>query len=198
MKKRIIFCLGSNLGNRERNLNQAIENLILMLELSKIKKSNILQNEAMMPYNAPKSWNIDFLNIAISADINLEKFDVLKILKICKIIEEKLGRKERERWAPREIDIDILAIEDLFFDYGKKLKIPHQELFNRDFFKIGFNSSIIFSASFKLLQYMSPLYEPETSGLNSIIHFLQLSLENLNLSKIKNNLINSNTFFGSI
>ena len=36
MKKRIIFCLGSNLGNREENLNRAIEDLIFMLELSKI------------------------------------------------------------------------------------------------------------------------------------------------------------------
>lgn len=135
MKKRIIFCLGSNLGNRERNLNQAIENLILMLELSKIKKSNILQNEAMMPYNAPDSWNIDFLNIAISADINLEKFDVLKILKICKIIEEKLGRKERERWAPREIDIDIAKIADLKINIPNILEIPHPGIYNRDFFR---------------------------------------------------------------
>ena len=88
MKKRIIFCLGSNLGNKEENLNQAIEDLILMLELSKIKKSNILQNKAMMPDNAPDSWNIDFLNIAISADINLKKFNALKILEICLIFVE--------------------------------------------------------------------------------------------------------------
>jgi 2-amino-4-hydroxy-6-hydroxymethyldihydropteridine diphosphokinase/dihydropteroate synthase len=135
MKKRIIFCLGSNLGNREENLNRAIEDLILMLELSKIKKSNILQNKAMIPDNAPDSWNIDFLNIAISADINLDKFNALKILEICKKIEQKLGRKERERWAPREIDIDIAKIQNLEINIPKILIIPHPGIYDRDFFR---------------------------------------------------------------
>jgi 2-amino-4-hydroxy-6-hydroxymethyldihydropteridine diphosphokinase len=88
----------------------------------------------MLPENSPESWNIEFFNMAISADINLEKFAPLKILEIVKKIEKEIGRKERERWSPREIDIDILQIEDLKIDIKDKLQIPHPGLKIRDFF----------------------------------------------------------------
>jgi 2-amino-4-hydroxy-6-hydroxymethyldihydropteridine diphosphokinase len=134
MINRIIFCLGSNLGNRENNLNLAIKNLIKDLELKNIKKSNILQNNAMLLPNSPPEWNIDFFNIAISADINLNKFPPIKILEIAKKIEKKLGRIDRKKWSPREIDIDIAKISDLKINIDQKLTIPHPGIYDRDFF----------------------------------------------------------------
>src|SRR3989338_3045208 len=111
--KRIIFGLGSNLGDRNFYLDEAQSELVNQLSLHNLKKSKIFKNPAMLPPGAPQEWDQEFFNIAISADINLEKFLPEKILEIVKNIEKKLGRKDRERWAPREIDIDILAIENL-------------------------------------------------------------------------------------
>ena len=58
----------------------------------------------------------------------------MKILEIIKKIEKEIGRKDSERWAPREIDIDILLIDEIFIAEKNILTIPHEGLFNRDFF----------------------------------------------------------------
>lgn len=134
MMKRIIFGLGSNLGDRNFYLNEAVKELEKKLLLTNPKRSKIFKNPALLLPDSPKSWNREFFNIAFSADIDLEKFSPQKILEIVKEIEKKLGRKLRKKWAPREIDIDILAIENLEIKIGKKLTIPHYDLLNRDFF----------------------------------------------------------------
>lgn len=138
MRAKIVFGLGSNLGNRELQLALAIDLLALKLDLKNIKKSKILENKALLKKDAPKEWDLDFLNVAISANIDLTRFSPEKILEIIKNIEKEIGRKNPTNpsiiWAPREIDIDILAIDDLIIDLGDKLKIPHQALLERDFF----------------------------------------------------------------
>jgi 2-amino-4-hydroxy-6-hydroxymethyldihydropteridine diphosphokinase len=131
---RIIFGLGSNLKDRNFYLDAAVLNLEQELLLKDLKKSKIFKNAAMLLPNSPKEWNCEFFNIALSGEIDLEKFPPAKILKIVKKIEKKLGRQKRKKWAPREIDIDILAIENLKIDLGKRLIIPHIGLFKRDFF----------------------------------------------------------------
>jgi 2-amino-4-hydroxy-6-hydroxymethyldihydropteridine diphosphokinase len=131
---RIIFGIGSNLGDREFYLKQAVEEITNQLELVNPKKSSIFKNPAMLLENSPQEWNIEFFNIAFSADINLKKFSPEKILQIIKAIEKKLGRKESSKWAPREVDIDILVIEGLEVKIDGFLEIPHPGLFNRDFF----------------------------------------------------------------
>lgn len=133
-KKRIIFGLGSNLGDRADNLGKAVLLLEKKLELSDIKSSKIFQNKAMLLPNSPVEWDIDFFNIAVSASVDLEKFNPEKILEIIKNIEKEIGREDGKKWAPREIDIDILLIEDLKINIEHKLIIPHPGLFERDFF----------------------------------------------------------------
>ncbi|MFT5703151.1 MAG: 2-amino-4-hydroxy-6-hydroxymethyldihydropteridine diphosphokinase [Rickettsiales bacterium] len=132
--KRIIFCLGSNIGDRQNYLDLAVKELQENLELQKIKISSVLENKALLLDGAPKEWDMDFYNIAVSADINCEKFEPLAILKITQQIEINLGKVKRGKWSPREIDIDIAAIEDLRIDLGEILKIPHIGIFQRDFF----------------------------------------------------------------
>ncbi|MSP33940.1 MAG: 2-amino-4-hydroxy-6-hydroxymethyldihydropteridine diphosphokinase [Rickettsiales bacterium] len=134
---RIIFGLGSNLGDRENNLALAVDALSAKLSLTNIKKSKILTNKALLKPNAPKEWDLDFFNIAVSGDINLHNFSPERILEITQLIEKQLGRKDNDsdiKWAPRKIDIDILAIDNLQIDLGEKLKIPHHALRERDFF----------------------------------------------------------------
>ena len=132
--KRIIFGLGSNLGDRESYLDSAVAELERELLLSNSRKSKIFRNPAMLLPNSPAEWNVEFFNIAFSANIDSQKFSPEKILEIVKKIEKNLGRKEREKWSPREIDIDILAIGNLRINLGKKLTIPHPGMLERDFF----------------------------------------------------------------
>jgi len=55
------------------------------------------------------------------------------LLEVLKEIEEKAGRKPRERWGPREIDLDILLYENHIIMLSF-LHIPHIYLTERDFF----------------------------------------------------------------
>lgn len=131
--KRIIFGLGSNLGDRELNLETAVKELEKSFSLSNLSQSKIFKNPALLLPNSPVEWNIEFFNIALSANVDIDKYSPQQILKEIKKIEKILGRQEREKWAPREIDIDILIIEDVEVKEDN-LIIPHQHLFERDFF----------------------------------------------------------------
>jgi len=133
-KRRIIFGLGSNLGDKNFYLAKAVQALERQLLLTGIKQSSIFKNPALLLANSSPEWNQEFFNIAVSADINLKKFPPQKILEIIKKIEKEIGRKERDKWAPREIDIDILLIGNLKINIPDQLIIPHYDLLNRDFF----------------------------------------------------------------
>jgi 2-amino-4-hydroxy-6-hydroxymethyldihydropteridine diphosphokinase len=131
---KIAFGIGSNLGNRERNINSAIDKLQKNLSLLDLKISNFYENKAMLPDSADQSWNKDFLNIALIGNFDRNQFSPIEILKIIKIIEKEIGRTDSPRWSPRIIDIDILAILDEPEINYNNLKIPHDGLFKRDFF----------------------------------------------------------------
>ncbi len=134
LKKRIVFVLGSNVGDRKAYLKNAIKELQKKLELTNLKQSSILENKALLLPDSPKEWDMDFFNLALSADVDLNKFEPLKILEIIKQIENDLGRTHRGKWGPREIDIDIILIDNLKIDIKEKLQIPHPGLLKRDFF----------------------------------------------------------------
>ena len=133
MTKRIIFVLGSNFGDRNFYINQATQDIINDLELQNVKKSFMMHNSALLKSDAPEDWNMEFVNMAISGDINLKNFQPQKILFLIKKIEQRIGRINRGKWAPREIDIDIAIIEGVAIN-EKNLQIPHVSLFERDFF----------------------------------------------------------------
>ena len=131
---KIAFGIGSNLGNREQNINYAIDKLQNNLSLLDLKISNFYENKAMLPDSADQSWNLDFLNIALIGNFDRNQFSPIEILKIIKTIEKEIGRIDSPRWSPRIIDIDILAILNEPEINFNNLKIPHDGLFKRDFF----------------------------------------------------------------
>ena len=131
----IILGLGSNLGNSHAYLERAID-LISKDLLNSVQRSNIYESPPMLPENAPEEWNRGFLNMAISGKLVKEVSPEEFLVKI-KEIEKKLGRKESPRWAPREIDIDILAWDDLEL-ITENLQIPHPGLTERAFAIIPF------------------------------------------------------------
>ena len=118
----IYLSLGSNIGDRRKNIENALEEMDFY-NIKKIKISSFYETEPV----GPKQRN--FYNIAGKFKTSLEPLELLAVLKA---IEKKLGRKKTFRWGPRIIDIDILF-------YGNKiievpyLTIPHKEIPKRAF-----------------------------------------------------------------
>jgi len=111
---RIYLALGSNVGDSERYLDQAIE--LLAIQVTHIKQAPRYHSKAVGYTDQP-----DFVNTAISGQTNLEP---LELLKFVKDIEAEVGRVSRFRWGPREIDVDIICYDDLVLD-TEVLQIPH-------------------------------------------------------------------------
>ncbi len=94
-----------------------------------IRCSRIFESAALLPADATPEMNMPFLNMAVSARCELEPLALLEKLKQ---IETALGRQKRGFWGPREIDMDILAIDAVVLE-SDELNVPHKELLNRDF-----------------------------------------------------------------
>ncbi len=125
----VILGLGCNLGDRLYQLRQAFE-LITTIDAISVKKiSPIYESNALLPSNATVQWALPYYNCALRCETDLEPLALLAELKA---IELQIGRKPAERWAPRLIDIDILAWDNLVYD-NAQLKIPHPGLLERPF-----------------------------------------------------------------
>jgi 2-amino-4-hydroxy-6-hydroxymethyldihydropteridine diphosphokinase len=117
----VYLSLGSNLGNRQENLDRALNMLSERMRMGKV--SAIYDTEAIGPVTQPR-----FLNLAAEAFTNLKPEGLLALVKG---IEQKMGRYGRTG-EPRIIDIDIIF-------YGgqvvqtKDLTIPHAEMARRSF-----------------------------------------------------------------
>lgn len=117
--------IGSNLGNKEINLNQAILKL-------KLKVGEIFN---VSSFYASKPWGFssdnDFLNGVVLINTHLPPEDLLFEIKK---IEEKMGRlpKQDSVYEDRIIDIDILLYENRIIEQ-KGLIIPHNKMSERDF-----------------------------------------------------------------
>lgn len=124
----ILLALGSNLGKREEFLAQA-RTVLGMFDIEIRRESGIHETPALMPEGAPADWNIPFLNQVLLVRTHLAPHDLLSCIKH---IERDLGRKPEARWAPREIDIDILAYDDVLM-VDDVLTLPHPQLDQRRF-----------------------------------------------------------------
>lgn len=122
--------LGSNRGDRVGYLRQAVQELLRRkILLPPIRISKVYDCQALLPPNAPAAWNINFLNAVIQGESQLSGAQALQAVKQ---IEKDLGRVTLERWSPREIDIDILLLNEERV-YENELQIPHSEILHRDF-----------------------------------------------------------------
>jgi len=117
--------LGTNLGDKAGNLNEAINKLSLEVG-SIVRKST---------FHASKPWGFEseneFLNAVVLVETNLSAFTLLAKTQE---IERELGRtaKSANGYADRLIDIDILLYDNLIVD-EPTLKIPHPLITERDF-----------------------------------------------------------------
>ncbi len=151
-EKALFLGLGSNLGNREKNIWRAVDELDkeLVPHSSWSGISDIIETEP---------WGFEsenkFLNAVVRYDLIMpygdvtetqEEFDEIhtrkarEILKLCKRIERKMGRRDepeydaegRRIYKSRKIDIDILLFDDIKID-EPDLKIPHPLIALRPF-----------------------------------------------------------------
>ena len=121
--------LGSNLGNRLQNMEWAVEE-IKKTGISVLKISPVYETAALLPPMAMKSWNRPFLNAVVKVECGQQTPQ--QLLLSLKVIEKSIGRKNKARWAPRIIDLDILLFGGEVINIPE-LKIPHPELIYRDF-----------------------------------------------------------------
>jgi 2-amino-4-hydroxy-6-hydroxymethyldihydropteridine diphosphokinase len=108
----VVLGLGSNIGDRLKYLTQAV-NILSKSVLAALEMSPIYEAEAELKIGSPDDWSVPFLNMAIVGETHLTPYELLKKIKM---IEKEIGRQDRGIWAPREIDIDILAFGGLAID----------------------------------------------------------------------------------
>lgn len=123
----VVLGLGSNVGVREDFLRAAVKELRNVL--GNMRVSRVLESDALPSQEPLPGSDRAFLNMAVRGDSALAPRELLGAIKG---IEDTLGRVKRCVWGPREIDIDILAMDGLVFQEDG-LVIPHPELVNRDF-----------------------------------------------------------------
>ncbi|MBO8153457.1 2-amino-4-hydroxy-6-hydroxymethyldihydropteridine diphosphokinase [Thermovirga sp.] len=119
----VAISMGSNLGNRLSSLRKAI--LLLKKEgFNIIKTSDVFETPPFGVTNQPR-----FLNACLLMDTEINPADLLEKLKK---IENEVGRIQRFRWGPREIDLDIIFYDEKVID-GPSLKVPHPHMHERPF-----------------------------------------------------------------
>lgn len=123
MSTRYFLSLGSNIGEREKYLADAVNRLNAEKSIS-IEKISSLYETA--PWG--KTDQNDFLNIALSLCTTLSPEELLFVTQR---IENELGRTREEKWGARTIDIDLLFCDKAY--KSERLTLPHPYMCERAF-----------------------------------------------------------------
>lgn len=116
--------LGSNLGNREDTLRQALQQLSNHPGIQSCKTASLYETA---PWGNPEQdW---FLNTVVEVETSLSPLELLQVLQE---IEQALGRIRTVKWGPRTLDLDILLYGEEKIDLPD-LQIPHPRLTERAF-----------------------------------------------------------------
>lgn len=115
---------GSNLGDKEKFIDEAIEALSNLPQINIVAISNKIVTE---PYG-----NVEqdvFLNGVMKIETLLPADELLQILQK---VEEHAGRERKIHWGPRTLDLDIIFYDDDIISEDD-LIVPHPDMKNRDF-----------------------------------------------------------------
>ena len=134
MKKRDILenlashaylAIGSNLGNKINNID------VTKFELEKHKITILKSSSNYISESWPDNSMPSYINIIIKIKTSLAP---LELLKVCNLIELKLGRTREKKNSPRTCDIDIIDYDNkILVRQNKKLILPHPRMSNRNF-----------------------------------------------------------------
>lgn len=116
------LALGSNLGDRQTNLRDAVRRLEPWLRVRRL--SGIYETAPAYVLDQPA-----YLNMVLEGETELDPRELLARLQQ---IERDMGRQKGRRWGPRPIDLDILLYADTQIQ-TEELEIPHPRLHERPF-----------------------------------------------------------------
>lgn len=121
---RVLIGVGTNMGFREKNLQEVVEAFKRVPDVSVVSGSSIYET-APIGYDDQQ----DFYNGVLLLETQLSP---LAILGVCLGIEASMGRKRQIQNGPRVIDIDVLVYESVRMD-TRELTIPHPRMLERRF-----------------------------------------------------------------
>lgn len=118
------IAMGSNMGERDKLLMEAIERIHSHPDIRVLRVSGIYETEPVGYTDQPS-----FLNMVIAVSTTLEPLDLLR-----EQLEQerRLGRIRHERWGPRTIDLDLLLYDNVRMDQ-EELTLPHPRMMERAF-----------------------------------------------------------------
>ena len=117
-----VIALGSNLGNRELNIDSAVAELAKVIEIT-----HLSTNHETDPVGGPEQPK--YLNAIAIAETELDPRELLIAMLE---IENKLGRKREIHWGPRTMDLDLIIYGDEVID-SEVLVLPHPRAHERKF-----------------------------------------------------------------
>jgi 2-amino-4-hydroxy-6-hydroxymethyldihydropteridine diphosphokinase len=117
------IALGSNLGDRLGQMQTALDRLT--------QQSVVVQQISPVYENRAVGMGVadPFLNATAAIKTSLAP---LALLDLCLDVEGQLGRRRSRQWAPRTIDLDIIAYAELELSTDR-LRLPHPRIEERDF-----------------------------------------------------------------
>jgi len=119
----VLLSLGANLGDPIETLSKAIDMLRTGV-LDDVRVSALYQTEPVGVTNQPR-----FINVSVAGT---SESTPRQIHDACKEIERRLGRRQRQRWHEREIDIDVILVGNSILD-EEDVHIPHLRRHERRF-----------------------------------------------------------------
>ncbi|MBR5688655.1 MAG: 2-amino-4-hydroxy-6-hydroxymethyldihydropteridine diphosphokinase [Prevotella sp.] len=122
----VYLSLGSNLGDKRRNIRRAIKKI--GEQIGDVVRQSALYDTEPWGFESENT----FVNAAVCVETTLEPHDLLATTQA---IEREMGRKRKSKngiYHDRVIDIDILLYDDLTID-TPDLRIPHPLMYERDF-----------------------------------------------------------------
>jgi 2-amino-4-hydroxy-6-hydroxymethyldihydropteridine diphosphokinase len=124
MKYNVFVGIGSNLGVPTENCEKAIRLLNTSPKIEVSDRSSLYESEPVG--ETSQNW---FINAVVAIKTSL---DPERLLSEFFEIENNLGRKRREKWGPRIIDLDMLVYENYVIN-STTLTLPHPEMTKRRF-----------------------------------------------------------------
>ncbi|HBJ00331.1 MULTISPECIES: 2-amino-4-hydroxy-6-hydroxymethyldihydropteridine diphosphokinase [Lysinibacillus] len=122
--KDVYLSIGTNMGERYENLQQAVALLREKENIEVVRVSSVYETAAV-----GYTDQADFLNMAVHLKTDVSSTEMLKI---CQSIEQELGRVREFRWGPRIIDLDILLYNHENIE-TENLLVPHPRMYERAF-----------------------------------------------------------------
>lgn len=122
--RRAVLGIGANLGDRLAALQGAVDALCSEPGIEVVAVSPVVESD---PVGGPEQP--DFLNAVVEVRTTLGP---MQLLELAQRIEHEWHRVRTERWGPRTLDIDIIAMEDLRND-DPVLTLPHPRAHERAF-----------------------------------------------------------------